>query len=1447
MTTFGVNPQHTGLSAVASQPMEAIHWSTPVENLTASTYQHHGGPVITDNNTVVYPYRTGTGESPPNFRVVARNGNDGAPVWDVPTDWVPTGYSWYPPMQPAFVAATNRLYYPGLGGTIYYRDNVDSPTGSVTQLAFWGSLTDYLNSKSTYDSKVFIESSITPDNQGNIYFGFRTTGTTPAGLTSGIARITPAGVGTWVSAQVAAGGDTNINWVHRYGSFALSNDESTLYVPVRDADTSYYGRLVGLNATTLSTQYISGVLKDPRDGGANNASLSSSSTSAPMVAPDGKVFYGVLPSGGSSRGWMLQFSPNLQTLYTPGGFGWDNTASVVPAAMVPQYTGSSSYLIFTKYNNYYQGGGADGNDGSNRIAVLDPNDTEAEFHTSSKGQLVMKRVLSKLGPTQDWLVPGVPTAVREWCINYATVDPMSSSILVNSSDGKFYRWHLPSDTLIEPIQLTAGELQPYTMTIVGVDGTVYGIQIGKLFAFGKTPGLSVSDPVISEGTGGTVNATFTVSLDFPRTEAITVNYATADDTAKAGLDYTTKSGTLTFNPGEKSKTVTVAITTDVLNEIDEGFFLNLSSPNNAVIVDGQGRATIQNDDPLPLLSIADLSANETNGGTTTFNFTVTLTPASGRAVTVNFGTADGTAKIGDNDYQLASGSLTFDPGETSKTVSVIITGDTTFEPGETFVVNLSGPVNSTISDNQALGTITNDDGVPSITITDEAVVEGKSATFTVKLSNASSQTITLDYATAGASANGLDFQAASGQLTFNPGETARPIVINTTDDLLNELSENFHVNLANPTNGFVADGQGKASIQDNDPEPTVSIGDATINEGAGGTTTITFLASLSAASGRSVTVNYATADGSAKLANNDYQLASGSVTFNEGETSKLIAVVVNGDMVVEPDEDFFVDLSGPNGAALGDSQGRGIISNDDSRLLSINDQSVTEGNGGSATVTMTIVMSLTSAQDVTVNIATADGTAKLSDGDFAAAAETITFKAGETSKPVFIVINGDAMNEADEVFHIVLSNPDGATIGDGQGEVTILNDDAVPDLVVVDVNVPEGDYGTGYVNVYITLAAGSGQTVTVDYETLDGTAVSTGLNPDYGSTKGTLTFLAGETVKSLQIPLLGDYIDELNESLIVRFSKAVNGGLPDNELKVTLVDEDTSYLAISNKTVLEGNGGTTAVQLTLSLSVPSDRTVTIEYNTADATAVQPGDYQFAADVVSFDPGQTAKIITVSVQGDTVDELDEMFCVELYNPTGGAVIGNYEAMVTILDDDPGTPPRVDSVTVNDGSAQRSRVTSVAVRFDQFVTLPANAADAFQLKRQGDGAAVTLNASVDNTGAGTVVTLTFGAGPVESKSLADGRYTLTVLAAQVLGFDGNGDGTPGDDHVLVGNPATNRLFRLFGDADGDNDVDTSDFGAFRAVFGGASTIFDFDNDGDVDTGDFGAFRGRFGASI
>jgi hypothetical protein len=324
------------------------------------------------------------------------------------------------------------------------------------------------------------------------------------------------------------------------------------------------------------------------------------------------------------------------------------------------------------------------------------------------------------------------------------------------------------------------------------------------------PEITINDLTVNENDAGTVNATFTISLATASAQTVTVDFATGDGTANAPADYQTNSGTLTFDPGDLTKTITVLINGDTLDEPAETFFVTLSNAGNAVILDTQGQGTINDNDSAPTLSINDVSIAEGDSGATNATFTVLLSAASGRTATVNYATADGTATAG-SDYESTSGSLTFNPGETSKTIAVRINGDPTFEPGETFFVNLSSPTNASIFDNQGNGTITNDDPappVPTFAINDVHIAEGNSgnsvATFNVSLSPASETVVTVDYATAGGTAAaGSDYQSTSGTLTFATGETSKAVSVEISGDTLVEQDETFLVNLANATGGAI--------------------------------------------------------------------------------------------------------------------------------------------------------------------------------------------------------------------------------------------------------------------------------------------------------------------------------------------------------------------------------------------------------------------------------------------------------------------------------------------------------------------------------------------------------------------------------------------------------------------------------------------------------------------
>lgn len=480
-TNFGKNAHHNASSTTAAQALNTIHWQTPVdldpqylgrrgETLPKGEGElliHYGTPLITAANTVIVPVKTG---AQGGFRMEAHTASNGSLVWKMPSDYIlPPSHGWTPVFGPALDA--HRLYFPGAGGTILYRDSPDSATGTEGRLVFYGSAI-YAANPTGFSSSVFINTPLTTDESGDVYFGFLVKGASPlAGLTSGIARITGDGQGTWIAVTTAAS-DLKMTEVPYNCAPALSREGGILYVAVSNASTGY---LVALNSTTLAP--VAHVrLKDPKSG--DDASLTDDSSASPTAGPDGDVYYGVLESPfpeNNDRGWLLHFNADLSQTKTPGAFGWDETAAVVPASAVPGYQGTSDYLLMTKYNNYAEIGTGNG---QNRIAILDPNATEKDPIT---GVTVMNEVLAILGPTPNPPDPGV----KEWCINSAAVDIPGKSVMANSEDGYLYRWDLTNNTLSQKVSLTAGIGEAYTPTVIGVDGTVYAINDAILFAVGN--------------------------------------------------------------------------------------------------------------------------------------------------------------------------------------------------------------------------------------------------------------------------------------------------------------------------------------------------------------------------------------------------------------------------------------------------------------------------------------------------------------------------------------------------------------------------------------------------------------------------------------------------------------------------------------------------------------------------------------------------------------------------------------------------------------------------------------------------------------------------------------------------------------------------------------------------------------------------------------------------
>jgi hypothetical protein len=505
VSTFAGNAQHTAVYAAPAQDLNTIRWSTAIDLNTSGTFAHFGGPLLTPANTIVVPVKTAAN----SFQLNVFDAADGSAKYTLATDYILPPHNWIPVYQPALATSSfgTRLYYAGAGGTIYFIDAPDSIShGAPVQQVFYTTLANYRANASAFNAKVFINTPITPDSRGNIFFGFRVQGTAPAPLSttqSGFARIDPLGNAIYVLAGTAAG-DAAIGRDAHNSAPALSNDEATVYAVVKGTATDGYCYLLGLDAATLARKFKV-FLRDPRNQAA--ATVLDDGTASPMVAPDGDVYFGVYVGNTGSRGFLLHFSGDLATVKTPGGFGWDSTAAIVPASMAPLYTGASPYLLFTKYNDYAGAGDGSGQ-GVNRIALLDPNATEIDPHPASNGMLILRETQTVIGPTPDDESRSAtfPYSVREWCINTAAVNPATQSVFTPSEDGHIYRWNLAINGLTQFVPLTAGIGEPYVPTVIGPDGTVFTMNGGTLFALGSARGagitLTSSNPDVRNGVFG---------------------------------------------------------------------------------------------------------------------------------------------------------------------------------------------------------------------------------------------------------------------------------------------------------------------------------------------------------------------------------------------------------------------------------------------------------------------------------------------------------------------------------------------------------------------------------------------------------------------------------------------------------------------------------------------------------------------------------------------------------------------------------------------------------------------------------------------------------------------------------------------------------------------------------------------------------------------------------
>lgn len=481
------------------------------------------------------------------------------------------------------------------------------------------------------------------------------------------------------------------------------------------------------------------------------------------------------------------------------------------------------------------------------------------------------------------------------------------------------------------------------------------------------PGIQINDVTVTEGNTGQLDATFTVTLTAPSANPVSVAFVVEPITATGGagcggaVDFRQASGTLQFAPGTTSQSLVVKVCGDVVDEPDETFQVRLSNPTNAVLQDDRGQGTIIDNDgaaaPLPTVSIGDATAVEGNntGAATTSSLAVTLSASSTQAVTVTFAsspttTTQGASCVSNVDHLSAAGTLTFNPGVTTQSISLSICGDTVDEPNETFAVVLSSPSGATLGDAQGLVTITDDDpaaALPTVSIDDVSFPEGNTLTTTrnatVRLSATTTQTVTVTMAvlpggtaSGGNCSLGDDFAAFLPRtLTINPGQTVLTTSFSICGLSAVEPDETFTLELRSPVNATLGDSVGQVTILNDDLRTLSITRNIEVDEPNSGQVPAPFIVTLSAPETQTVTVRFATVPGTASAgsgcnvreaaARGDYVTQTGTLTFSPGQTTQQIPVSICSDGLSEPDETFTVTLSGPANATIASAVGRATI------------------------------------------------------------------------------------------------------------------------------------------------------------------------------------------------------------------------------------------------------------------------------------------------------------------------------------------------------------------------------------------------------------------------------------------------------------------------------------------------------------------------------------------
>ena len=893
------------------------------------------------------------------------------------------------------------------------------------------------------------------------------------------------------------------------------------------------------------------------------------------------------------------------------------------------------------------------------------------------------------------------------------------------------------------------------------------------------PYLGLNSPSVPEGDSGTTTLTFTARLTDANgnTQAsrktITAHYevlSEAGDTATAGTDYTATSGTLTFAPGETSKTIDVSVLGDTDVEGDETLTVKWTGWENVWLVSYSYTGTITNDDNddndnnepvIPAaVSIGDASASE--GDAITFTVTLDKAVEGGFAVSPSF--SDGTATKG-TDYSENTSALSFSgtAGET-QTFSVSTSEDADIEGDETFTVGLSvsGTSHSVTATDTATGTITNDDNddnddndnndnnepvIPAaVSIGDASASEGDAITFTVMLDKAveGGLTVTPSFSD-GTATKGTDYSENTSALSFSgtAGET-QTFSVSTSEDTDIEGDETFTVGLSvsGTSHAVTATDTATGTITNDavDPPARVTVADVSASEGE----SMTFTVWLSKAVEGGFTVTPSFSDGTA-TEGADYSENTSALSFSgtAGET-QTFSVSTSEDEDIEGDETFTVGLavSGTSHSVTATDTATGTITNDDSAAVTIADASASEGDA----ITFTVTLDKAVSGGFTVTPSFTDGTAtKGTDYSENTAVLSFAGTAGET-QTFTVSTSEDEDIEGDETFTVGLSASGASVSATATATGTITNDDSAA-VTIADASASEGDAIT--FTVSLDKAVSGGFTVTPSFT--DGTATE---GTDYTENTASLSFsgTAGET-QTFSVSTSEDEDIESNETFTVGL--AVSGTshsvTATSTATGTITNDDNAAVTIADASASEGD----AISFTVTLDKAVSGGLTVSPSFTDGTATEGTDYTENTASLSFSgtAGET-QTFSVSTSEDEDIEGDETFTVGLaVSGTTHSVTATSTATGTITNDDSA------AVTIADASASEGDAISFTVTLDKAVSGGLTVSPSFTDGTATEGTDYTENTASLSFSGTAGETQTFSVSTSEDEDI-EGDETFTV---------------------------------------------------------------------------------------